>query len=335
MKKAATICVNVALNAVAFGFISCHYQGGNATLGFWNILIPLAVAGIGLVSSSNTNKKNEKLATDAREAEEERRARAAEEYAKTIDAYNQLREERPGLTLKDYIAERVQALNNPELEKAFRETREEDFNQAQGLANKASRSNLSVFNDLMDEVTQGANEALVGRRNEIALTDDAQARFARALELSAPAVAAGSAPVTEEGVEPGSRAHAQAFRIAEEVDRASRNEQFDKINTILTDDRALALNLQERAKNFLDFTSFADFASNVQRESFATRAAFQMSDEERQFQLARDFALSATGNQTQQPAYYPNVGNQIFAEGVSAAMREFGNSYNTNRKNQV
>lgn len=330
---------NIILNSIFFAtaILLAPQYDGPCTLGYWQLIAAAVGALGGLYSSSQTKKANEQLAEDARSSELQRRENAAKEYAKAIEQYNKIREERPGLTLKEYIGEKIEALRDPQLQAAFRDSRDEDFAHAQRIADQATQANVDTFNVVFDDITRGKGAELIDRRNEIALTDDSASRFARALELSAPALGAGTAKFDANGnLIEGQRSAAQVFRVAEESDRAARNEQFGKISDIIASDRDIALRQQQKATDFLNFTNFTDFASQLQRESFATRAAFQAADEEKQFQLARDFAISAGSNQTQQPAYYPDTGSAVFGESISSLIKGLGNYQSSpDRKSQL
>lgn len=299
---------------------------------FLALAASLAASAYGAKKESDERKYNEKLAADAQSDEEERRAEAAKEFSKAIDAYNKLVEERPGITFRDFVAERVAALNDPELKEAFRNTRQEDFDFAQSIADQASRKNVDTFNVVFDNLSGGVGKELIDRRNEIALKDDAVSRFQRSLELQAPAIAADSAQFDANGnLIRGQRADAFSFRIAEEADRQARNEQFAKIQSVIESDRSVAERQQEKALSFLDFGSFTDYATRLQEQSLAARLAQQQIDEERQIQFARDFASAAFTDQTRQPNYYESGGDKLFTEGVAGAVRAAGNIYGSGK----
>ena len=110
----------------------------------------VGTAAAGYIGSRKTAKGNEALAAQAQGDELARRKAAGAEAEKAIAAYNQLREERPGLTFREWANERVQALNDPALKEAFRKTKREDFEEAQLIANLASQGNVNTFEMVID-----------------------------------------------------------------------------------------------------------------------------------------------------------------------------------------
>lgn len=233
----------------------------------------------------------EKVRQDQIAAEEERRETFTAEYAKLIDAYNELRDSRPGMTVKDFIGDIVEALDSPELREAFASASDFEFELAQDFADRATKSNLSTFKLAAEELSGGAYDEILGKRNEIALTDDAQSRVNRAIELASPALSAGSVQLGSSDNPFINRGDAKVIRVAEEEATKARNEQFAKLFSLTEADRNIAQSQQERAKEFLPqgFLDFKGLGTGIAEKSIDSRLQFQLFDEANQLTLARDF----------------------------------------------
>lgn len=283
----------------------------------------------GAYSASKTAKENQQLGNQAVADEQKRRQAAAKEATRLMDEYNNLRSERPGLTLQAFISERVQALNDPELNAAFRQFKQEDYDQAQHIADQAASGNIEQFESIVDKISAGKADEFLNKRNEIALSTNEVDAFNRAMQLRSPAIPAGTVKMDSQGrfVE-GQRADKQVFQTAFETQEQQRALQFDRVNAILEQDRSAAERQQEKAKDFLSFTDYTGFANAIASEQRAQQLAVQLADEERQFQLIRDFSNAAFSNQTAQPQFQSTSGSDAITragiELVGSSLAQYG-----------
>lgn len=292
-------------------------------------VVQAAIGAIGASASNKTNKDNQRAQGQALEDEDKRRKNAAYEAERLIKEYNKLRKERPGLSIQEFIQGQVQALDNPQLNEAFRNSRQEDFDQAQSFADEAGLENLQQYNNILDDISNGKAEEFVNKRNDIALSTNDVAAFDRAMQLRSPAIPAGTVRMDSQGrfVE-GQRADKQVFQTAFETSEQQRALQFDRLGTILDSDRAAAERQQEKSKDFLKFTDYTGFASALAGEQSNRELQFQRDDESRQWDLITQFTNSAFSNQTAQPTPQSTQGSDnLAASGLNLAGKSIAQYY--------
>jgi len=275
--------------------------------------IGLGVAAVGTAygaySASETASDNRALSEQAREDESKRRKKAQKEFAKAVEAYNKIREDRPGLTFKEFSKEQIQALNDPALLASFQQATQSSFDIAQLIADQATKSNLSNFQSAVEQLSGGKYEELLAARNEAILNDNPQEALRRSIELQSPfLLPGGSVNVGPDGIPiSGQRADALTFQLAYETQDAMQQRRLTNASNAIRDDRDAATRQQEKALSFLESSDFTGFASDLARDSLAQRIAYQNADETRQFGLATSFAQAAANDSTRQPNFQSNA----------------------------
>ena len=283
----------------------------------------------GGVSASKTRKSNEKLAKNAENNESARRARATEELEKATTAYNELRKQRPGLTVKDYLAERADAIGGPEAERIRQqliESKQEDFDRAQAVADAASAGNIKTYDVILDAVSGGKSAEILRERNNNALSTNETDAFARALELRSTAIPAGTVRQDSQGrfVE-GQRADKQVFQAAFETSEALRDKQFSKLTSILESDRAVAQRQQAKALDFLNQQDVTGLTNALVQAGSAQQLGFQVADETTQLQNIQQFQNAAFTDQTRQVQFQDNkAANSLVSGGFELALKGLG-----------
>ena len=295
-------------------------------------VIGLVGAGVGAASSAATNKSNRGLADQANADEKDRRAAAAKEADRLIEEYNELRGERPDVSIQAFLKDKIYALNNENARKAFEKATEKDFEKAQYLADEASKSNVSIYNTLLENVSGGAAADAIKKRNEIAFSTNELDAFNRAMQLRSPTIPAGTVRLDSQGrfVE-GQRSDKQTFQTAFEVGEQQRALQFDRLSSLLGTDRDVALRQQQKALEFLPATSYTNVALGTVGESRAAQQAYQLLDEANQFSLIQGFLGAAFKDQTATPAFQSTAGSDaLTAKGLELAVNAIAqNKQNT------
>lgn len=267
------------------------------------VAVGAASVAAGAIGASKTRKANEKAQKRSIKNEKDRREVAAQELEKATANYNKLREQRPGLTVKDFLSERADDLTGPEADAvrlAIQNGKDEDFARAQAVADAASTGNIKSFDTILDAVSGGSAAEVLRVRSENALGTNEVDAFNRALELRSTAIPAGTVRQDSEGrfVE-GQRADKQAFQFAFETQEALRDKQFGKLNTILDSDRSLAQRQQAKAADFLGFTNSNDVLANLTGQGAGRLDVFQANDEQQQINQINSFTQAAFSDQTQ------------------------------------
>lgn len=297
-------------------------------------LIGIAGAAYGGISSARTNKANKQAAAQAKADEKERRERALAEMSKAQEAYNALREERPGVTFEQWKREYVGAISDPVLREEFSKAKEDDFLSAVDFASRASQTNLESFADLRNALSQGAAPELTSRLNELALQADTPAAMQRAMEIRGGYIPSGTVQYDAQGrLVEGQRADKQVFTAAYEADLAARDRQFRMSRDLLGDYTSVAERQQEKARDFLQFASLEPTARALTSSAMETAIGFQRQDEQNQFDLIKQYAAAASGVQPVQPTYQPTAqSDALMGAGISTAIKGLA-SYFGEKKN--
>ena len=285
-------------------------------------------AGVGAYTASKTRKANEKAAKKAELSEKNRRQRAAQELEKATTRYNEIRAERPGFTVQQFLEEQATALGGEEgraLQDQIRSMKAEDVQAAQAVADEATTGNINTFDIALDAVSGGDSARVLAKRNDLALNEDSQAQFDRALQLRSTAIPAGTVRQDSEGrfVE-GQRADKQTFQIAADVDQASRDRQFGKLNSILESDRSIAERQQSKALDFLSQQNTSDVLSGLTAAGSDRRDRFQAVDEQVQLENIRQFQAAAFTDQTRQITPATDNSAALISGGFDTALKGIG-----------
>lgn len=291
--------------------------------------VGVASTAYGAYSSSQTNKGNKQAASQAKADEEKRRARATAELNKAYDAFNALREERPGVTFEQWKNEYVKAISDPVLRENFRKVKEEDFMAATDFATRASADNVSNFLKARDIVSQGAAPELTDTLNNIALTGTSEEATKRAMELRSGYIPSGTVQYDAQGrLVEGQRADKQVFTTAYEADIANRDRQFRMSKDLLDSYSSIADRQAEKAKDFLQFAGLEPVARDFATKSLTAAIGFQQQDEAMQMELIKMYAGAAAGVQPTQPTYRSTgPSDALMAEGISSAIRGLASYY--------
>jgi hypothetical protein len=299
----------------------------------WGAVAGLAVSGIGAWQNSQAQDANEAATRQARDDYERRLRFAAEEAKKMWEQYNKVVEQRPGTDWNTFARNYIRALDDPSLREAYTNAKEEDFEKMREFAKAASEQNFDTLMDTFNKLNGGRGREVLDERTRMVLDIDAAERFARARELSLPGrVGASTVRYDSTGrLIEGQRADKNAFNIAYETIVETDRERLNNLTQLENDRLRAAQSQQQKALDFLSFFDATGFASNLEDKRNAMELAFQMSDEERAFQLASAFAQQAAGIQPVQPQLQNNtVGNQLITEGIKMATSAYSD-YRTNR----
>lgn len=301
----------------------------------WAMLIAgVAQAAYGAYQSNQTSKENEALANQSVEDEMARRENVQAAIEEMFGQYNALREERPGLTIEEYIGDRLKVLNNPELKAAFRNLTREDFAEAQYLADQATQGNVETFNKAVNAISDGYYQKAIKGRNDLAESTNSEEAYKRAMELASPMMPAGSFEEQTQDASQLQRGNKFAFQTAYEVDQGQRQLKWDRLNSIINDDRNLALRQQERASTFMPMTSFVNYATDLHLNQRKDQLAMQLSDESFMQSLIGGLMGQAYTNQTASPSFRDtSVYDKMIAEGIGSAVKSGSQIYADSNKN--
>lgn len=267
-------------------------------MGYVLAIASIASAAYSGYQSYAGNKANRKAAQQAREDEENRRAEAQSAIDEMFAQYNAIREERD-ITIEEFMAERVKALNNEELKAAFRNVTKEDFAAAQELADEATKGNVKNFKSAADALSDGFYSYAVTERNKAIDSNTSEDAYIRSLQLAAPYIAAGS--VDANGSDLPNRGEKKLFQTAYEVDKAHEDQRYTRLVAAIGDDRELAIRQQARAEQFMPFTSFTEYASKLHAQQAGIKSQYQLADESFYGGLIGNMISSMGGDQTQSP----------------------------------
>lgn len=294
-----------------------------------SVAVGAASVGAGLYTAKQSRDLNEDLADDAAFREKQRRKRAAAEMEKATERYNELRAQRPDLTVQDYLIERAEAIGGEEgrqLIDQLRSLKQEDWQQAQSIADAASAGNIKTYDVLLDQVSGGQSGKILAERNQNALQTNEIDAFNRALELRSSTIPAGTVKQDSQGrfVE-GQRSDKQTFQTAFEVSEALRDKQFTKLNSILENDRAIALRQQEKALDYLNSQEVTNFLQAGVEGFKARQYGLQALDEQTQLNQITAFQNAAFTDQTKQPQFHQdNVSGELISGGFNMALKGLG-----------
>lgn len=288
------------------------------------VMVGLAVASAvkGISDSNKAEKQNEQAARESKEAEEARRKEIQKNIEDFFRQYNELREEREGMTIEEYIQDRLKVLNNKELEDRFRSLVGSDFEQAQHLADLAYEGNIQNFKKGVQELSGGFYEAAVKKRNEIANATNSEEAYKRAMEIYAPFVPVGSVEPGDDKSTDAQRAYKGAFQVAYEVDKEQQALQYQRLSDIIANDRNLAISQQERAATFLPHTSFLNYGTNLHLSQRRDQLAMQLADESFLQSIISSLFQQGYTDQTRTPSFKDtSASDKMVSEGISAAIK--------------
>lgn len=294
-----------------------------------------AMVAIGVASAiksqSDSNKAqraNKQAAADAAKAEGARREAVQGAIEDFFSQYNKLREERPGMTIEEYINDRLKVLGNEELKAKFRQLTEEDFAQAQHIADLATEGNIARFQEGVQKLSGNFYNYALDERNKIAQDTNSEKAYQRAMELYSPYVPAGSA---ENQTNPDSqlqRSNKGAFQVAYEVDQEQQQLRYQRLSDILSQDRNLMLSQQEKAATFMPATSFVNYATDLHVNQRRDQLAMQLADESFFQSIIGGLMAQGYTDQTRSPAFRDtSVYDKMVAEGVSSAVKGAADIY--------
>lgn len=297
------------------------------------LIAGVAQAAYGAYSSNKAEKENQAAAGQSVEDELARREAVQASIEELFGQYNALREERPGLTIEEYIGDRLKVLNNPELKSAFRSLTREDFQEAQYLADQATQGNVETFNKAVGVISDGYYQKALQGRNELAESTNSEEAYKRAMELASPMMPAGSFEEQTQDASQLQRGNKFAFQTAYEVDQGQRQLKWDRLNSIINDDRNLALRQQERAATFMPMTSFVNYATDLHLNQRKDQLAMQLSDESFMQSLIGGLMGQAYSNQAAAPSFRDTaVYDKMISEGIGSAVKGGSQIYADNQK---
>lgn len=205
-------------------------------------------------NASNTEKYLKSVQQNEKEAKKM--------FDEFISGYNGSKEKLEGMSLQEYTGNMVAALNDPVLNKAYRDARNGDWEQAQQFAEEGSAQNTSIFHKIIDTVGGGNYQELLKRRDAAIFSEDAETLYKEARRLQAPKQAAGSVRRNEDGeVIGGQRGDKFEFDISTTAIKEANDRVFEKSRTAIEDDRVAAARQQDRAIQFLPMLDYSGFTS--------------------------------------------------------------------------
>lgn len=292
------------------------------------ITVGAVSVGAGLYTAKKTRDANEDAADKAELSEKNRRERAAKELEKATVRYNEIRGERPGLTVQEFLEEQATARGGPEARKLVDEIRgmkQEDVAAAQAVADSASQGNVDTFGVILDQVSGGGAAVALAKRNENAFGTNELDAFNRALELRSTAIPAGTVRQNADGrfIE-GQRSDKQVFNLAFETQEAQRDKQFSKLNAILENDRSVADRQQEKARDFLSQQDTASILNSLTAAASDRRDTFQARDEDVQLQNIQQFQSAAFKDQTRKINPATDNSGKLISGGFDLALKGIG-----------
>lgn len=260
------------------------------------------------------------------------RLKAAAVWAKQLgEQYNEIVGERPDISWESFVQNHIRAIDDPILRQAYTEAKAKDYEMLRTFASQASDDNVDNLERILDDISGGQWAALRDKRNELVMETDAQARMARAFELSAP-VRSGASTVRYDSqgrLVEGQRADKQAFTVAQEVQTAVEQEQKQDIRQLQSDYTQVALSQQQRATDFMGFFDATGQAISMETNRSALEHGYQAMDEQRAFDMFKMFAGASAGTAPVQPLYQDTgVGNQLISSGLSgfsSSVSAYGN----------
>lgn len=288
-----------------------------------SLVVGVIAAGAGAAGTASTNRANKKAAAQAEADEMARREAASAEMQKAFAVYNGLRKKRKGVKFEDWRNEYAKGIADVGLRNLFQNAKREDFEYAADLAERATNVNLKTFGSSVNALSGGKAGEMRDIMSNIATEADAQSAYKRAMELESTLLPAGSVAYDESGrLVRGQRADKHMFSVAHETAEKQRDIQFRMTRDLFNDFTGMAERQQERAREFLPTASYEPIGRGLATRAMETRVDFQRMDESNQFQLIRDFAAAAMGNQTATPMFQnPGVYSELISKGIDTAVR--------------
>lgn len=267
-------------------------------------------------------------------AQQQSEAEARKLYDGLIAQYNKSKEKTvDGLSLREYIGNQVEALNDPQLKQAYYSSREQDWATAQRWADQASTQNVSVFNKIVDEIGGGSYKNLISARNNAILGDNIDAAYQRASELKSSQIPAGSVRKDASGQAlPNSRADKFTFNTAYEEVQKANDRVFQKSTQAINDDRTAAERQQVQAQTFLPFLDYSAYTTNSVTNPFnQAKLATSLNALNNDAQLAGAALGKAVQNPLAPQQLDATAGNQYIQQGSQLAVAALG-QYFQNQK---
>lgn len=303
-------------------------------MGWISAIVGLAGTAVGVSQNASASKFNRMMYNQSRE-DYETRLQIAAEGAKTLgDQYNAVQGERPDLTWEGYVGELVKALKDPKLLEAYHNAKQEDFNVLRKLADTAGKDNTKQFQEIYDTLSHGRGQEIIDQRNKLVLEDDTAQRYARALELRAPQIGAGTVKYDNFGkLIQGQRADKTVFDTAYETVVDTNRERKQDLRALEGDRTAAAQSQQEKAKSFMGFYDYTGYSTANFDNQRKQQLDFQMRDEERAFELYKLFAAGSAGLVPSQPSYVSQTGgNELISSGTKLIGSALASYYGNNNR---
>ena len=296
-------------------------------------VVEIGVALYGAYQTSQTNKGNQQAYGDSRADYEARIAAAQKGLAQVEDQYNKVREQRPDISWEGYVDSLVKSIDDPKLRAAYDSAKQKDFGVLRTLAKTASEDNSANFRIALNSASNGKAAEIIDQRNDLTLNNDTKQRFARAMELRAPEIGAGTVKYDEKGqLIEGQRADKQVFSTAYEVQDAVNKERLNNLAQLERDRSSVAASQQEKARSFMPFYDATGLSVNAFADNRKELIDFQKMDEMQAFDLYKTFAAAASGIQPSQPGYQSSAASQaLTGQAVTAAGSALASYYKANQ----
>ena len=226
------------------------------------------------------------------------------------------------MTLEEYMGRMVKALNNPELEAAYRKSRRGDWAMAQEFADQANEQNLSAFDLAVNRISGGDYDKMLETRNQTIFSENAEDLYKEARRLQAPRQMAGGVVRDKKGTAAsGQRSDKYEFQLSESAIRKQNEITFGRSRTAIEDDRVAAQRQQQRASEFLPQLNYSEFtAQNVVQPFNQQSLQAQLSKLQLEAGLASNAMTQAFGVPAAPPAIDTTASQAMTAQGTQAAI---------------
>lgn len=304
----------------------------------WIIAIAgLAAAGIGYAGSSETNSANEDAKQQSVDEANRLREVAGAELEKAYAQYNKLREDRPGLNVREFLSQYEQGLTDENVKAAFRRVKEEDFAQAAGFSTKGTVVNTGNFLGALNSVSGGRANDLRNTLNNLALNSDAESLYKRALELQSTGTPAGTVKLDSKGrLIENQASNKRTFNIAYDATMKAEDRQWAKARDLFNDYQNVSDRMTDKAKEYLNFSSYEPVARGFAEKAMNTQIEFQMQDERAQLDLIKQYAAAAAGIQPQAVTPASTAASDaLTAYGIQTAIKGFADASKSNNNSQA
>lgn len=291
---------------------------------------------MGAKQNADAADENERRAGESKKDYANRLKAAAEVAKKMSKEYDEIVENRPGLSWESFVRDKMRSLNDPFLRDAYTNAKKQDFENMRAFADAATSDNVENLQEVADRLSGGRWKDIIDQRDKLVLETDAAERYARTYELAAP-VRTGASTVKYDNkgnLIEGQRSDKQAFQIANEVQTDVEREQKSDLRQLETDRLSAAESQVEKARSYLGFFDATGYATAAEADRSNLVHGRQQTDEERQFELFKLFAGAAAGITATQPSYVnPGVGNELISSGMQLASSSIS-AYNNKPKGQ-